>query len=72
MKRREEFLARAIEVHRDYEDASEALRAMIREGKAAGPAWDAAVARQIMALKIWSELPGCFAREQEGGVDGGG
>jgi hypothetical protein len=72
MKRREEFLARALEVHRDYEEATYKLRAMIREGNAAGPAWDAAVARQIRALKIWSELTQEFAGNHEGGVDGGG
>jgi len=72
MKRREEFLVRALEVHRDYEEASHELRAMIREGNAAGPAWDAAVARQIRTLKIWSTLPQEFADKQDGGVDGGG
>lgn len=72
MKRREEFLARAIEVHRVYEDATAEIRALIREGNAAGPAWDAAVARQVSALKIWSELPQEFADKPDGGVDGGG
>lgn len=72
MKRREEFLAKALEIHRDYEEATAALRAMIQEGNAAGPEWDAAVARQIQALKIWSELPQEFSEIQTGGVDGGG
>lgn len=72
MKRQEEFLARALEVHRDYEEATHVLRAMIREGNAAGPSWDAAVARQLRVLKIWSELPQEFADKHEGGVDGGG
>lgn len=72
MKRREEFLARALEVHRDYEEATDELRAMIRKGDAVGPAWDAAVARQIHALKVWSELPQEFVDSPTGGVDGGG
>lgn len=72
MKRREEFLARALEVLRDYEEATDELRAMMREGNSVGPTWDAAVARQIRALKIWSELPQAFAEKHEGGVDGGG
>ncbi|MGF6208232.1 hypothetical protein [Pseudomonas frederiksbergensis] len=73
MKRREEFLEKALEIHRDYEEATDELRAMIRKGDAAGPNWDAAVARQIHALKVWSELPQEFAEFQlGGGVDGGG
>ena len=72
MTRREEFLAKALEVHREYEEASAEIRAMLQDGNAAGPAWDAAVARQIDALKVWSELPQKFSEVQSGGVDGGG
>lgn len=73
MKRREEFLEKALEVHRDYEEATAELRAMLQAGEATGPVWDAAVARQIQALKTWSELPHEFAEFQpDGGVHGGG
>jgi hypothetical protein len=73
MKRREEVLEKALKIHRDYEEATAELRAMLRAGEAAGPAWDAALARQIRALEIWSELPREFAESRsEGGVDGGG
>jgi hypothetical protein len=72
MKRREEFLAKALEVHREYEEATAQIQVMIREGNAAGQEWDAAVARQIHALKVWSELPQQFSSNHEGGVHGGG
>lgn len=72
MDRREEFVAKALEVNRDYEVASTKLRSMLREGETNGPGWDAAVSRQTQALKIWSDLLQEFADIHSGGVHGGG
>jgi hypothetical protein len=72
MKRREEFLAKALEVHREYEDATAVIQVMLRDGNAAGQEWDAAIARQIHILKVWSELPQQYSDIHEGGVHGGG
>ncbi|WP_223553368.1 hypothetical protein [Pseudomonas sp. BF-R-01] len=60
MSRREEFLERAIELHHEFIEATSGMQAMMRENKAVGPAWDAAVARQIASLDAWMELPHKF------------
>jgi hypothetical protein len=58
MNQREEFLAKALEIHHEYEAASAVIRDMMSKNIAVGPEWDAAVARQIAALDTWMELPG--------------
>ncbi|WP_347927039.1 hypothetical protein [Pseudomonas helvetica] len=57
MNRQEEFLAKALEVHHEYEEATVAVHKMMRENRAIGAEWDAAVARQIASLDAWMELP---------------
>jgi hypothetical protein len=56
MDRRQEFLARALEVHRDYEKPTEALRQLLRENKAEGTEWFEASACQQQTLEEWSGL----------------
>jgi hypothetical protein len=58
MNRREEFLAKVLEAHHEYEEAMGTIEKMMRESRAVGPEWDLAVARQIAALDAWMELPG--------------
>lgn len=65
MHRREEFLAAAIEAHRNYEAATTAIREMISAGQTSGVAWDAVKRRQAAALEEWSSLPRKFADFQE-------
>lgn len=57
MNQREEFLAKALEIHYEYEKAAAVIREMMSKNIAVGPEWDAAVARQIAALDSWMELP---------------
>ncbi|WP_130908333.1 hypothetical protein [Pseudomonas sp. Sample_16] len=57
MSRREEFLEKALAFHHEYKNATSDMRAMMRDNRAVGPAWDLAVARQIAALDAWIELP---------------
>ncbi|MGF6316526.1 hypothetical protein ABIA60_002804 [Pseudomonas frederiksbergensis] len=57
MDRRQEFLVGALEVHCDYEKATETLRQLLRENKAKGTEWFEASARQQQALEEWSSLP---------------
>lgn len=59
MSRREEFLAKALELHHEYEQAKAkaVINDMISKNVAIGPEWDLAVARQIAALEAWMELP---------------
>lgn len=57
MNRREEFLAKVLEAHREYEEAASTIEKMMRENRAVGPEWDVAVARQIASLDAWMELP---------------
>jgi guanylate kinase len=56
MSKREEFLEKALMFHREYQDATSAIQAMMRENRAVGPEWDVAVSRQITALDAWMEL----------------
>jgi hypothetical protein len=58
MNRREEFLAKVLEAHHEYEEATGTIEKMMRENRAVGLEWDFAVARQIAALDAWMELPG--------------
>ncbi len=58
MNRREEFLAKVLKAHHEYEEATGTIEKMMRENRAVGPEWDFAVARQIAALDAWMELPG--------------
>jgi hypothetical protein len=57
MNQREEFLAKALEIHHQYESATAVIRDMMSKNIAVGPEWDVAVARQIAALDSWMELP---------------
>jgi hypothetical protein len=57
MNRRQEFLARAIETHRAYDDATDVLRQLLRSNKANSSEWFEAFARQQQALEEWSSLP---------------
>jgi hypothetical protein len=57
MTRREEFLAKVLETHHEYENAAAVIRDMMSKNIAIGPEWDAAVARQIAVLDAWMELP---------------
>ncbi|WP_236179528.1 MULTISPECIES: hypothetical protein [Pseudomonas] len=57
MTRQEEFLAKALEIHHEYEQATAAIRDMMSKNMAQGSEWDAAVARQLAALDTWMELP---------------
>lgn len=57
MSRREEFLAKALVLHDEYENATNIIHELMHENRAAGSEWDAAVARQIAALDAWMELP---------------
>lgn len=57
MNRQEEFLLRALEIHREYEAASGVIRDMLSKNITTGLEWDAAVARQLTALDAWVELP---------------
>jgi hypothetical protein len=57
MNRQEEFLAKALEIHHEYETATAVIRDMMSKNIAIGPEWDAAVARQLVALDSWMELP---------------
>ncbi|MFJ5240343.1 hypothetical protein ACIP86_27090 [Pseudomonas neuropathica] len=57
MTRQEEFLAKALEIHHEYEQATAIIHAMMSKNIAVGPEWDAAVARQLTALDTWMELP---------------
>jgi hypothetical protein len=55
MSRREEFLEKALEFHREYKDATSDIKAMMRENRAVGPVWDIAVAPQPL-MHGWSCL----------------
>ncbi|MCS3835620.1 hypothetical protein HNR03_000200 [Pseudomonas sp. JAI111] len=57
MTRQQEFLAKALEIHHEYEQATAAIHAMMSKNIAVGPEWDAAVARHLAALDTWMELP---------------
>ncbi|MFW9082855.1 hypothetical protein ACOI9X_26835 [Pseudomonas sp. P2757] len=57
MTRQAEFLAKALEIHHEYEQATATIHAMMRKNITVGPEWDAAVARQLAALDSWMELP---------------
>ncbi|SDO60372.1 hypothetical protein SAMN04489798_3381 [Pseudomonas arsenicoxydans] len=57
MNQKEEFLAKALEIHHEYEVATAVIRDMMSKSVAIGPEWDAAVARQPAALDTWMELP---------------
>lgn len=61
MQNREEFLAKVLETHREYEEATVVIRKLMRGGLAAGPEWLAAAARQVHALNVWSTLPGEYS-----------
>jgi hypothetical protein len=50
-------LAKVLEDHHEYEEATGTIEKMMRENRAVGPEWDAAVARQIASLDVWMELP---------------
>jgi len=56
MTRREEFLAKALEIHREYEITTTRMRKMMVENRSFGPEWDAADTRQRAALEEWSSL----------------
>jgi hypothetical protein len=56
MTRREEFLAKALEIHLEYESSTTHMRKMMEENKSFGPEWDEADARQRAALEEWSSL----------------
>lgn len=56
MRRREAFLKEAIEVHRAYEQATEALRRLLRENKGCNPEWDEVVEHQRQLLAAWAAL----------------
>ncbi|EJN16476.1 hypothetical protein PMI35_06740 [Pseudomonas sp. GM78] len=56
MDRREEFLEKALAVHREYELATTVMRQMISEKKTYGPEWNLADARQKAALEDWTSL----------------
>lgn len=60
MTRQEEFLAKALEIHHEYEQATAIIHAMMSKNVAVGPAWDAAVERQLAALDTWMELPRAY------------
>ncbi|MCY1433910.1 hypothetical protein D9M71_499520 [compost metagenome] len=57
MTRQEQFLAKALEVHHEYQQATAIIHAMMSKNITVGPEWDAAVARQLAALDSWMELP---------------
>lgn len=57
MSRREEFLAKALALHHEYEQATAVINDMMGKNIAIGPEWDLAVARQIAAMEAWMELP---------------
>ncbi|MGH8329908.1 MAG: hypothetical protein ACRER3_24445 [Pseudomonas fluorescens] len=57
MTRQEEFLAKALEIHHEYEQATAVILDMMSKNMARGPEWDAAVTRQLAALDTWMELP---------------
>jgi hypothetical protein len=53
---REAFLSEAIEIHRAYDKATDALRQLSREKKAFGPEWEEVNAHQQQLLNAWSAL----------------
>lgn len=57
MTRQQEFLAKALEIHHEYEQATAVIHAMMSKNIAEGPEWDAAVARHLAVLDTWMELP---------------
>lgn len=57
MTRQKEFLAKALEIHHEYQQATAVIHAMMSKNTAVGSEWDAAVARQLAALDTWMELP---------------
>jgi hypothetical protein len=57
MSRREEFLAKALVLHDEYENATNVIRELMHENRAVGSVWDAAVTRQLAALDAWMALP---------------
>ncbi|ROM94371.1 hypothetical protein [Pseudomonas brassicacearum] len=57
MNRQEEFLAKALAVHHEYEKATVTVHKMMRESRAVGAELDAVVVRQIASLDAWMELP---------------
>jgi hypothetical protein len=51
-----EFLAKASEAHRVYEEAAALIKEMIQEDAEEGLDWNAALSRQFSAFEAWSAL----------------
>jgi hypothetical protein len=54
MNRREEFLTKALEVHREYEGVTTRMRKMMEENRSFGPEWDVEDAKQRVVC--WASM----------------
>ncbi|WP_077044504.1 hypothetical protein [Pseudomonas sp. KK4] len=66
MQRRDEFLAKALSVHGDYEKATAVIRGLRVRDVIDGPEWDSAVASQKAALDAWLALLDDYPELQPG------
>ncbi|VVM73967.1 hypothetical protein [Pseudomonas fluorescens] len=66
-----EFLEKASEAIRVYEEATAMIKKMVEDDVDVGPQWDAAVARQFSAFEDWSGLYREYADLLSGGESAG-